>query len=211
LASVVWGILFLFLDEVLGEYGTQQWIGEIKLNDGKLAEAMPLQELGDFLKKVETDTGWTKFPPGEAWVLYSQEPHDRFPRGDIVVGRTVHPELVNKYLAAEARLEDPLAGTGADYVFISFDVSILPEGQESEARGAIEDSLDLALGSAASGRVIGGAHGARFAYVDLLVFDGEASLDIIQQVLREKNVPAGSSIDFFAKEKEENRIVLEWK
>ena len=202
-------VLFLFLDEVLGEYGTEQWIGEIKLNPQRLADSIPLAELPEFLRRVEAEHGWKKLPPGESAVLYRCEnPHDRFLRGDIVVGSTMHMQLINEFLKAEGELEDPLRGTGADYVFVTFDRQTLPTDAAVPARGEIEDALDQSLRASATGRLIGGAMGTQNAYIDLLLFDGPASLEIVQQVLRDKSLPAGSAIHYFAKEKRGHRIVL---
>jgi len=39
------------------------------------------------------------------------------------------------------------------------------------------------------------------AYIDLLLFDGRNSLEIVQEVLREKGMPEGSSVGYFSKEK----------
>jgi hypothetical protein len=137
--------LFLFLDEVLGEFGTEQWIGEINLNDKKLPDAIPLNELLGFIENLQNDKAWKKFRPGEEITLYRCEnPHTRFLRGDIAIGQTRQPRLINEYLQAEGRLKDPLAGTGAEYVFVSFDQGILPKGKQVDARGAIEDALDAA-------------------------------------------------------------------
>lgn len=204
-----WTVLFLFLDEVLGEFGTQQWIGEIKLNDQKLADAMPLQELNQYLKKVETETGWKKLPPGESGVVYQmKQPHQRFLRSDVIAGSTTHYQLVEEYLDAEGELSDPLAGTGADYVFVSFDAKFLPAGRQSEARGIIEDALIKAMKLDSNGRLLGGAFGTQNAYIDLLLFDGNNSLETVRRVLMSQNLPAGTSINYFAKEKRGHRIVL---
>jgi hypothetical protein len=204
-----WTILFLFLDEALGEYGTQQSIGEIKLDSARLADSMPLTELLGFVKKVEAEAGWKKYPPGQGGVVYKKsEPHDEFIRGDIWVGSTVNLRIVNEYAQSKGDLQDPLAGTGADYVFVSFDASILPKGKEATARGAFEDALREALASEFSGQVLGGALGTKNAYIDLMLFDGKKSLEIVQRVLKEKQLPAGTEIHFFAKEKRGHRIVL---
>jgi len=202
-------VLFLFLDEVLGEFGTQQWIGEIKLNDQKLADAMPLHELNLFLKKVETETGWKKFPPGESWVGYQmKQPHQQFLRDDVITGSTSNYRLIQEYLDAEGELSDPLAGTGADYVFVSFDAKFRPDGKQSEARGVIEDALAEAMKSDSNGRLLGGAFGTQNAYIDLLLFDGSNSLETVRRVLKDQNLPSGTSINYFAKEKRGHKIVL---
>jgi hypothetical protein len=204
-----WTVLFLFLDEVLGEYGTQHWIGEIKMNPARLGESIPLEELRDFTQRVQSETGWEKFAPGEGGVIYRiDEQHSRFLRGDIVFGRTTHLRLVNDYSDAEGEMEDPLAGTGADFVFVAFDNRILPPGGEVDARAKIEDALDNGLKESKSGRLLGGALGTSNAYIDLLLFDGAASIEIVRRVLRDQGLPAGTSINFFAKEKRGHRILL---
>ena len=204
-----WTVLFLFLDEVLGEYGTQHWIGEIKMNPARLAESIPLEELRDFTQRCQAETGWRKLPPGEGVVVYRiNEQHNRFVRGDIVGGSTAHPRLMQDYLKAEGELEDPLAGTGADFVFVTFDKRILPPGGEVDARAKIEDALDKGLKASQSGRLLGGALGTNNAYIDLLLFDGAGSMEIVRRALREQGLPAGSSINYFAKEKRGHRILL---
>jgi len=202
-------VLFLFLDEVLGEFGTQQWIGEVKLNDQKLADAIPLHELNSFLKNVETEKGWKKFPPGESWTGYKmKQQHKQFLRGDVIAGSTTNYRLIEEYLNAEGELSDPLVGAGADYVFVAFDAKFLPDGKQSEARGAIEDSLAEAMKSDSNGRLLGGAFGTQNAYIDLMLFDGVNSLETVRRVLENHNLPSGTSINYFAKEKRGHKIVF---
>ena len=204
-----WTVLFLFLDEALGEYGTQLWIGEIKLEPKRLADSIPLGELNEFLKRVETEQQWEHYPPGEANTLYRcNEQHRQFLRGDIILGSTANMKIINEYLEAAGELKDPLAGTGADYVFVAFDVRILPAGNQAHARGEIEDALDNALRSSGSGRLLGGALGSENAYIDLLLFDGLASVEIVIETLRDKKLPAGTSVNYFAKEKRGYRRVI---
>lgn len=202
-------VLFLFLDEVLGEYGTEQWIGRVNFNPKRLTDSIPLQELSEVTKNVQTERGWKKLPPGQQGVVYRfNEPHRRFLRGDILIGSTIHPQLLRDYVRAEGQLQDPLAGTGADYVYVAFAARILPSGRQTEARGEIEDQLNSQLKASSGGRSLGGAWGSENAYIDLLLFDGRASLEIVQRVLRERALPSGTSINYFAKEKRGHRIVL---
>jgi hypothetical protein len=204
-----WTVLFLFLDEVLGEYGTQHWIGEIKLDPKRLADSIPLEELRDFTQRLQSDTGWKKLPPGEVWTGYRMgEQHGHFLRGDVVAGSTLNMRLIDDYLNAEGLMEDPLAGTGADFVFVAFDRSILPQGGEVDARAKIEEAVDKELKASESGRHLGGALGTSNAYIDLLLFDGASSTEIVRQALREQGLPTGSSINYFAKEKRGHRILL---
>ena len=201
--------LFLFLDEVLGEYGTGQWIGEIKLGEEKMGDAIPLEELPAYIKKLEIEKGWKKLPPGETATGYQlKERHRELPRGDIITGTTMHPHLINEYLANDANLADPLAGTGADFVYVVFDAKMLPQGKQVQVRGEIEGILDKQLRSSSNGQLIGGAMVIENAYIDLLLFDGAESINTVRKVLVEQNLPAGTAIHYFAREKRGHRIVL---
>jgi hypothetical protein len=179
------------------------------MNPARLAESIPLEELRDFTQRVQSETGWKKLPPGEGGVVYRiNEQHNRFARGDVIGGTTMHSRLINDYLAAEGEMEDSLAGTGADFVFVTFATKILPQGGEVDGRAKIEDALDNGLKESKSGRLLGGALGTSNAYIDLLLLDGAASIEIVRRVLREQGLPAGSSINYFAKEKRGHRILL---
>ncbi len=202
-------VLFLVLDELLGEYGTDQCIGQIEMGEQKLGDAIPLTELLEFVERTKASEGWKKYPPGDCYTAYEcKETHERFLRGDVFVGSTANFSLIRDYGNAEGELDDPLKGTGADYIFVSFDNTILPKGNEAHARGEMEEALEVVLEPAASGRVFGGAYGTKNAYIDLMIYDGSNSLEIVKRVLRERKLPAGTEIHFFAKEKRGHRIVL---
>ena len=197
-----WMVLFLFLDEALGEYCTQQRIGEIKLNGERLAQAIPLAELPEFVAKTESAKGWKRHQPGEAGTTYRiNDLEGSFPRSDIFVGGSMHFSLVREFIRADGQLADPLAGTGADLIYVTFPAKHLPNGEEVAVRGCIEDALDETLRAAASGRLIGGAMGRKNAYIDLLIFDGAESLNLVRDVLLRQRLPASTTIRFFAKEK----------
>jgi hypothetical protein len=203
------GAFMVFLDEVLGEYGTSTWIGRVSASDQQLADSIPLTELWAYIDNLESEKGWEKFLPGEACTAYQhEEPQNRFPRDDIFVGSTVLYDLILEYAQAQGDLEDPLDGTGADYVFVSMDVRLFPEGQQMETRDAIENALAEALKAEQSGRILGGAFGTEHVYLDLMLFDGQNSVQIVERVLREQNLPTGTAINFFAREKKGQRVVL---
>lgn len=204
-----WTVLFLMLDEALGEIGTQNWIGHIEMNDQHLAGALPLTELRAFIERVQAEHQWKKGGPGELVSLYRlKEEHPGDLRGDIFVGSTVVMPLIGEFSEANGEMKNPLAGTGADYVYIAFDIGVLPKGNEANARGEIEDALTAALEPAASGQVLGGAMGRRHAYIDLLLFDGAKSVNLVLDTLRKRKLPAGTSLNYFAHEKRGHRIVL---
>lgn len=204
-----WTVVFLFLDEALGEYGTKWWIGEIRLGDDRLADSFPLSELPAYVRETSDARNWKKYPPGEAHTLFQLKPPEKsYARGDLMTLSTLAHHLFYDYQEAEGRLEDPFAGTGADYVYVRFAKEHLERGKEIDQRGALEDALDLSMRNRRSGWCIGGGHGTRYCYVDLLIFDGRNSLDLIVEVLNEHHLPKGTTIEYFAKEKRSQTIRL---
>jgi hypothetical protein len=126
----------------------------------------------------------------------------------VAIGYTTLYNLIADYYDAEGNLADPLAGTGADYVFISVDLQSFPEEQRTDTIIAVESALSTALKLEHSGRVLGWALGSQFAYIDLMLFNGRSSVQVVERVLREHNLPSGTSISFFAREKLSQRVVV---
>ena len=202
-------VTFLFLDEALGEYGTDWWIGEIKFGKDRLIDSFPLEELADNVVTTSRERGWKKHPPGESWTLFkTKECAGDFPRADILTQSTAVPRLFTEFMNAKGDMADPLSGTGADYVYVSIDLNFFPKGGEVAKRGEIEEAIVTALRGSSGGRCIGGAMGAERCYIDLLLFDGPSSLATIQHALRTQKIPKGTMIEFFAREKRTYRIAL---
>lgn len=204
-----WTIVFLFLDEALGEYGTGWWIGEINFSKDKLAESFPLEELASFVDEIAAKHEWKKYPPGESYTLFELKPGNMvYPRSDILLQTTSVSKLFHEYVEAEGQMEDQLAELGADYLYIAIAKEFFPRGDEVTKRREIEDALEAALKPSNAGRQIGSAFGTEFGYIDLLIYDGPRSLAIIKKVLQQLEVPSGTMIEFFAREKRSQRIAL---
>jgi len=202
---------FVLLDEILGEYGTGQWIGEIEPEETSSSDAQSVFQLRDFLHDLEINYGWQKLPPTETSTLYQFQP-DAEPatirRGDVLFGSTCNFGIINEYFSFGGNLPDPLAGCGADFVYIEFSSSILPEGREVDFRADIADEIGDLLKSEKIGRHIGGAFGSVNSYIDFLLFDTQAGLQLIRSEMVKRNLPDGVAIHFFAKDKIDRSIVL---
>jgi hypothetical protein len=203
-----WMAIFLYLDEVLGELGTQSWIGEIKVSDDRLADAMPLTEFAAFVDRVVADHDWKLSTPGVMWHSYELKEIGSGPlRSDIIAGSTCLFPLIQSIKDGHVD-PDPLAKTGAEYVYIVLPKSALTPGQEVASRGIIEEALESAFEGKSAGRLLGGAIGRDHAYIDLLLWDGANSLKIVEEVLRKQGLGAGSSIEYFALSRAGERIAL---
>lgn len=202
-------ITFLFLDEALGEYGTEWWIGRIEYGNEKLAQSFPLSELGSYVQTLAQERGWKKYPPGGVRTLYRfRDPKDDFPRSDLLTLDTCVPALLRLYSQSGGELDDPLPGLGADYVYVSIDSAHFPDGEQAARRGELEEAIEAELKAVDGGRLIGGGMGRNRTYCDFLIYDGKHSLDAIVRVLRARKLPAGTMIEYFVRDKRGQRIAL---
>ena len=195
-------VAFILLDETLGEFGTSTWIGNISADSEPADEMIPLLKLRDYLHDLELKKGWKKGSPTDSYVTYRIDPIDAdYPRSDILFGSTSNFQVVREHLESDGDLEDPLFETGADMVYVEFDVGVLPEGDEVDFRSNIADAIHESLESEGTGQLLGGAMGSRNAYIDLLLFDTERGLELIKTELGNRELPEGTGVHFFAKEK----------
>ena len=189
-------ILFLLLDEAVGEFGTQMQIGGIEVVPA--ANSIPLIELPEFLRQVWDKNDWQLLTPLEQYTTYrSPEPSDEFERADTIAGHTCVPNIMGEFLGNKGLLEEnPLAGRGTELVYVKLDRAVLPEENELDARDKVEEALEAAL--AGLGYSVGAATGVAFSYLDLIIFDGEASLAAIQKAMSELQLDGHYEIKSFA-------------
>lgn len=182
-------LLFLLLDETLGEFGTQTWLGSIAIEplerdeiDGRTV--LQMDQLPKFINDVKRYHGWEKLSPLRSYTGYSiREPRETR-RGDTIAGTTCIPNIVFELLENEGVLsEDPLADTGASLAFLELDSQIFPDGDQAGVRHNIEEALEEALDKDSLGRPLGGAAGENASYIDLLLIDGERSKQSVESTL----------------------------
>lgn len=201
--------LFLMLDELLGEHGTQNWIGEIKFSEDQLKKAIPIAELRELIAETQQGHGWKKYRPTDTYSSYHLKEQDGdWLRGDTVAGSSRFFRLLGSYFDAEGPCEHPLPDLGVDLVFIAIPAAHFPKGEEVTARGEIEDDLIAALEAEASGISLGGATGHKNCYIDLALYDGDRSLEIVRSVLRKHCLPKLTKIHFFTTDRAKEVIAM---
>lgn len=192
-------ILFLLLDEALGEFGTEMWLGEIKVEPISAAPGtITLAALPAIIEKASEYYQWKKLSPLEAYTGYQVPTQSDTPRGDTVAGSTCIGSVLEDFLNNDGKLdEDPLVGTGAQLAYLAIDGSVFSDGQEVDVRANIEDALSEALEREYSGRTLGGAFGLRQSYIDLLLLDGDNSRRIVEGVLETLQLRGRAQIKTF--------------
>jgi hypothetical protein len=178
-------ILFLFLDEALGEFGTETWLGEIAVEPfASDKNTISLDKLPMKIEHVKAYYKWEKFSPLQTYSVYEVGEQGNGPRGDTLFGSTTIPKVVMEFIQRKGKLKDySLQGTGAAFAYLAIDGSVFPDGQQLDVRSNIEEAIGDALENADSGRVLGGAFGLSQSYIDLILFDGETSEGIVNKML----------------------------
>ncbi|MEL7496777.1 MAG: hypothetical protein AAFN77_04160 [Planctomycetota bacterium] len=190
-------ILFLLLDEAMGEFGTQTWIGRIEAKPFEPNErTRSLGKLPEYITHVDNYHQWQKLPPLESYTLYQvNEPVD-CPRGDTIVGSSAVAELIFDFIENDGALEEnTFIGTGADLVYLRYDNSIFADGNQADERGNIEDTVNEALEAADSGSVLGGAFGSKYSYSEMILFDGANSRAIVDEELAKLNLQGRYTVE----------------
>lgn len=193
-------ILFLLLDEALGEFGTEMWLGTIEVEPFPAGDdTRSLADLPEFVRRVNEYYEWGKLPPLQSYSLYEVHEQSGGRRGDTVVGTTCIPNVVFEFLENEGRLpDDPFEDLGAELAYVAIDGSVFPDGEQTAVRGNIEDALSDALQRDLSGRTLGGAFGTEESYIDMILFDGENSRRIVRETLDGLQLTTRARIESFA-------------
>lgn len=193
-------IAFLFLDAALGEKAVSRWLGVVTTAKRRTpGDAVDFGSLRRRIEQAVREAGWADdFAADGEGVTYQPTSPDAglpFLRADVVVGSTLHLDLVDAYAEGRGGCQDPLAGTGASYAFVELDASALRPRAEVLHRGEIEDAI--VAGSDAL-RAIGGAHGLRHAYIDLLLLDERRAIEDLRRVVAARADVPRASLRFFA-------------
>ena len=109
--------MFLLLDEAIGEFGTEMWLGAISaapiIGDDKTVTVATLPEK---IRQVNAYYQWEKLSPLQSYSGYEVKKQAKGPRGDTIVGLTCIPNIISDFLDNKGKLKDnPLKGTGASF------------------------------------------------------------------------------------------------
>jgi len=179
-------ILFIWLDEILGEKGTAKWIGAIEFSDSEFRSAVPLKELRETVQEARDLKGWNS--KDQIGIVYELKPKKGRPREDTFVGSTSCELLIQDYFKSfSASPNDPVVGCGAHFVFLAIDNRNIQGNQALAFRYELGEEIGEEFRNHDSGLEIGGAVGTSNLYIDLLLFDGENSIQHIRKVLHRRN------------------------
>lgn len=196
----VWWMLTTLTDQLLGEIPHMRWINDFELLDAPRAvPGFLLSDLPDKLRELGKDLALDAETLLEnSYVGYTREPDpdpDADWRLDVIAGSTACPPLINGYMSADDETMDALHADGVTAGFIAFSLAGFTGENRTQGIFAFRDALEAQLEKACGPdvvRMVGGATGVHFGYVDFMVWDLQPVLFEARAFLEASDVPAAS-------------------
>lgn len=195
-----WWMLTTLTDQLLGEIPHMRWINDFELLDAPRAvPGFLLSNLPDKLRELGKDLALDAETLLEnSYVGYTREPDpdpDADWRLDVIAGSTACPPLINGYMSADDETMDALHSDGVTAGFIAFSLDGFTGENRTQRIFAFREALEAKLEKACGPdvvRMVGGATGVHFGYVDFMVWDLQPVLFEARAFLEASDVPAAS-------------------
>ena len=195
-----WWMLTTLTDQLLGEIPHMRWINDFELLDAPRAvPGFLLSDLPDKLRELGKDLALDAETLLEnSYVGYTREPDpapDADWRLDVIAGSTACPPLINGYMSADDETMDALHSDGVTAGFIAFSLDGFTGENRTQRIFAFREALEAKLEKACGPdvvRMVGGATGVHFGYVDFMVWDLQPVLFEARAFLETSDVPAAS-------------------
>ena len=195
-----WWMLTTLTDQLLGEIPHMRWINDFELLDAPRAvPGFLLSDLPDKLRELGKDLALDAETLLEnSYVGYTREPDpapDADWRLDVIAGSTACPPLINGYMSADDETMDALHSDGVTAGFIAFSLDGFTGENRTQRIFAFREALEAKFEKACGPdvvRMVGGATGVHFGYVDFMVWDLQPVLFEARAFLEASDVPAAS-------------------
>lgn len=195
--NAAYQLLYILLDQAIGELAEMKFLGEIKFLDEPLERpSMVIQELMDDLTTNLSMTKEQLLDADRYIDLYSAYRINPDPsskdgtRGDIISGSTCFLSLMNGFYSDRSYVMESLEEDGivGGYLFYPIDTV------ESDSRGtqildlrdAITNELEKTLPD--SFMFVGGATGVNFGYIDFIAWDIREVLEKVPEIAKKNGL-----------------------
>lgn len=191
----VYSIIYILLDQALGELAAMRYVDGLDILDAPEAgESVTLDQLYDFVSQKIDPWGWERADDPEAacerYTAYRGHPsqaENRALRQDVFAGSTCCVPLINAYLHGDDYYMDRLHQDGVVPGFFYYPL----EGVDPKEMLNLRDQLEKDIAARAGEDAViftGGASGAALGYLDFIAWDLKAVLDAAVEVFAEASV-----------------------
>lgn len=196
-----YSMLFIYLDQFIGELYTMEYIGSIVfVNENSKKPAVKITELKSFINKTIEENSWPEFDnPTEIYTGYRIEPKENSDwtlREDIFSGYTSCSSILNDFYGKKTVRFNKAKQDGVVFGFAFFENINVPREDIINFRGEIEDKIVEETVPYGIANTIGGATGFHFSYIDFIIYDYAAFINIVKRILSTYNFEEFGYSDF---------------
>lgn len=196
-----YSMLFIYMDQFIGELYTMEYIGYIDfVGRKKNKKPVKITELKSVIDNAIEENCWPVFDnPCEIYKGYRMEPVNKEGwtlRQDVMSGYTSCTPILNDFYNGLTICFEEARGNGVIFGFIFFDNTNIPRENIVNFRGEIEDKITEQTSPYRIANSLGGATGFRFSYIDFIIYDYEAFINIVKDVLGNYNFDEAGYSDF---------------
>ena len=181
-----YGVVFVYLDTMIGENYVESYLGEINILNSKklLAKGINIGDVFQFIEDVITTNKWKKYNnPCEIFSGYQGQPNQESKnlRDDVFVGYTACFDVINHYYSDNEWFEQ-VEDCGFTYGFLYYNNDGIENDNLVVFRGEIEDKIMALIDGKGIAESIGGATGINNSYIDFVIFDKEEFIENIKGI-----------------------------
>lgn len=182
-----YNMFFIFLDQYIGELYTMEYIGYIDFVEAE--QVLPEVSIADFkdlIDKIVKENEWATLDnPYELFSGYQLEPTEEDGwqlREDVYIGMTSCIPVINKFLQHDSSLSEEFEADGVVFGFLFYENINVPQERMVPQRSEIEDKIMAIAEPQGIAFSIGGATGFHFSYMDFIIYDYDAFMEIAKEV-----------------------------
>jgi hypothetical protein len=209
---------FVATETLLGEDLLDRWIGAVAVagpdDDSRIRSSAPIgrrpigldrlretiQALISGMREQLPDRPQFERLGSAQWSVWKLDPgeaEDCFEQQDLIVVRSVNPDVWQAAHSGHLFFSERFSRCGETFCYVKLDGGAGLEATDFADKSAIEAALDQTLNPAGLGCVIGGGTGKRYSYIDLALMNRDTAIQAVQQVLRAGKVSRNAWIQFF--------------
>lgn len=201
-----YSIFFIYMDQYIGELYTMEYIGYIDFLEQQTDKpSVKMPELKSVIDKAIEENNWPLYDnPCEIYSGYRMEPNEGEGwtlREDVMSGYTSCTTILNDYYNGKTDHFDEAKENGVIFGFVFFENTNIPRESIVNYRGDIEDKIVNQTAPYGIAQSLGGATGFHFSYIDFIIFDYDAFISIVKEILATYNFEEYGYTDFNAEAK----------
>lgn len=174
------------IELAVGENCLESYIGSADFLDAPIKDAnlCNLCELYDVIMETVQNEKWPEYKhPLDIYTVF--KPHQDFAsdslRKDMKMIFTVNPPLIEETLGAKSDVQLDLKAKGGEYGYIYY-VNLFDSKEDAALRQKLATQIEALLAPLHYAKVIGGAIGKSYSYIDVVLFDQKMFGQVFAQI-----------------------------